>query len=206
MPNSARALGQHGLRLRSRRARVDRLVGWGWSPIGFAVLLVTAGLVGFSSARIAELTLPPVAVTGPDWLPTPPNSTHLASRVDEQRYLIALQPIHARLEQSVLNMGLVAAAYRDRDLDRQALRAHLETALATLRRTEEQLRALQPPPELQGDHDSYLDALRLFERSAQELLLVTDDSPASEDHFAVAFPLSLEAAGRIHQLGSRFWR
>jgi hypothetical protein len=211
MPNSARALGQDGLRLRSRRVRSDRSPRLSVSlPVA---LFVVAGLVGFVSAsvRFSDFQLPSLSqpVYVPGWMPGPSTSpvrslVSLVPTIDEQRYLQALWPIHTRLQQRGVRLGLTVATFGAHvELDRAQLKVRLDDALAGFRVAEEQLRALQPPTDLQEDHASYLDAVRLLQDSAVQMLRTCDDGKLV--HLTEAVPLSLEGLSQMQLLGDRWW-
>ena len=214
MPYSARALGQDGLRLRSRRVRTARSQRLSVPLVATLVLLVMlVALIGFYGASMAgrELRLPSLVIPGwmpgPSVAPTPPQSIPdavlLGPDADQQRYLDALLPIHSRLMQTVMRTGLAASAYGERDSDQAYFRSQIDDSLASYRRVEEDVMALQPPPDLRSSHDGYLATVRLFERSAVEMRKVYDDGDA--DHLAVGAPLSLEGMARMQVLSDRLW-
>jgi len=149
------------------------------------LLVMLVALIGFYGASVAgrELRLPSLVIPG--WMPGPSVAPTLPQSVDEavllgpdadqQRYLDALLPIHSRLMQTVMRTGLAAAAYGERDSDPAYFRSQIDDSLASYRRVEEDVLALKPPPGLRSSHDSYLAAVRLFERSAVEMRKVYDD-------------------------------
>jgi hypothetical protein len=143
-----------------------------------------ASLVGFAAA---SLRVPTAAGTYTPY-------------AEEQRYVQALWPIHTRLEQSVERMGLLTTVYGTQELDPSELKVSLEASLASDRRAEEQLRALDPPPNLRTVHQDYLDALRLIEQSTLALLNRIDDGSVS-----LAVPMGMEGVSRLHALSGRFW-
>src|SRR5438874_13640524 len=99
MPYSARALGQEGLRLRSRRVRSNRSQRLS-APLVVAVIVVVS-LGGFVGASVADSGLRLDSLVVPGWMPgpsTPPSSPRNPDAF-EQQYLDALLPIHSRLMQ-----------------------------------------------------------------------------------------------------------
>ena len=104
---------------------------------------------------------------------------------------------------AVLRAGVAAASFDDRSIDRAALRGQFDDSLATYRRIEEQVLALDPPPDLRETHDSYLADVRLFERSAVEMLKVYDDG--NVDHLSAGAPMSLDAMARMRVLSDPLW-
>jgi len=189
MPYSPPAVAL-GLRLRTRRVRSDRPQA-GIGRLALA-LIVLAGLVGYlgSTQELSNETSldAPVLVTRP---------------TEEQRYAEALRSIHMQLEQTVARVGLGAAFYQSRDIDSRELKSRLSQGLASYRRTEEQMAALQPPPALRTRHFEYLDAVRLFEQSAIEMLRMYEDG--NEEHLSTALPLSLDGTQRLRDVSGQVW-
>ena len=208
MPNGARALGQEGLRLRSRRVRSDRSQRLS-VRVALAMFVVTGlgGLVGATidgdGIRLPALSLPGSTWHVPGWMPAPTGAVVVAPTVEERDYLAALKPIHVRLDQSIVRMGLLAASYGNGDVSAVALRSGLNDSLTSYRRAEEQIQTLIPPAELQSEHASYLASVRLFQQSAQEWLKIYDDG--DPEHFYAAMPLTLEGMTRVRELGLQFW-
>src|SRR4051794_13277928 len=106
---SAVALGD-GLRLRSRRVRSGRshlLPLW----IAIVVVAIAAG-VAFVGVQ-TRLLQPQAAVT---FLPGAPVVD--AATLDEQRFVSELRPVHAAMEQSIGETGLLVAAYESGSIDK----------------------------------------------------------------------------------------
>src|SRR5438105_4204706 len=161
MPYSASALDL-GLRLRSQRVRTGRSRGAARGMVIALVAVVVLGALSTSSLRAAGLTWTTVGVH----LPTGPRLEVRVPTVgkpsaDEQRYLDAMLPIHVQIEQSVVRMGLGAAVYKSRDIDRSELKTRVDQGLASYRDAEAKMQALRPPPTLRGPHEGYLAAVRL---------------------------------------------
>jgi len=87
-------------------------------------------------------------------------------------------------------MSLGKIFYKIDDLPKADLKARVDAALATYRRAEVRISALQPPSSLAHAHDEYLAAVRLFEQSAIEVLKMFDDG--NDEHLLAAYPLSQE--------------
>jgi hypothetical protein len=204
MPDSARALGQEGLRLRSRRVRSNRSQRLSVQLVATVVVVVSLG--GFIGASVADsgLRLPSLVIPG--WMPGPSVAPSFSSNPDlaqQQQYLDVLLPIHSRLMQTVLRTGVATASFGGRDIDRAQFRAQLDESLASYRRIEEVVLTLQPPADLRDSHAAYIATVRLFERSATEMLKAYDDG--DNDHLADGAPLSLEGMARMRTLSDRFW-
>jgi hypothetical protein len=169
---------------------------------------LVVGLFGFVGASVAgsELRLPSLVIPG--WMPgpsvAPSPSTAPAvvpNSAEQERYLDALLPIHSRLMQVVLRTGVAAASLGDGN--NAAARAQLDDSLMNYRRIEEQVLALDPPADLRASHTSYVATVRLFERSAIEMLKLYDDG--NVDHVSEGAPLSLDGMARMRVLSDRFW-
>jgi hypothetical protein len=122
----------------------------------------------------------------------------------EEAYIQALWPIHGEIERSTVRVSLGKIFYKTNDLGKADLKTRVDAALATYRRAEVQISALQPPPSFARAHDSYLAAVRLFSQSALEALKMFDDG--NDEHLLLAYPLSHEGTNKIREVGARFWQ
>jgi hypothetical protein len=166
-----------------------------------AAVLVLLGIAAFAVIREAALTgrgAPPVRSRPASASPRP------AFTPAEEAYIRALWPIHGDVERSTVRLSLGQIFYTINDMDRARLRERAAEALGTYRRSETRLRALKPPPSLQGEHETYLAAIHLFHDSAVEVLKVFEDG--RDDHLRAAYPLSQDASDKIRQVGATFWR
>jgi hypothetical protein len=177
---------------------------WPFSVKG-SVLAITVlallGIVALAVTREATTTVgrPIPAVSQPASTPQRPAFTRA-----EEVYIQALWPIHGEVERSAVRMSLGKVFYKINDIGKADLKARVDAALATYRRAEERIRALQPPPSLQHAHDDYLAAVKLFQKAALELLKMFDDG--NDDHLLAAYPLSQEGSDKIREIGVRFWQ
>jgi hypothetical protein len=178
-----------------------------WWPLGVngSVLAVTVlallGIVAFAVMREATTTgpAPPSALSQPAPAPQRPPFTRA-----EEAYIQALWPIHGEVERSTVRMSLGKIFYKTNDLGKADLKARVDDALATYRRAEARIDALQPPPSLQSAHDNYRAAVGLFQKSALEVLKMFDDG--NDDHLLAAYPLSQEGSDKIREIGVGFWQ
>jgi hypothetical protein len=122
----------------------------------------------------------------------------------EEAYIQALWPIHGDVERGAVRLSLGKISYKTGELGKADLRARVDAALATHRRAEERIQALQPPPSLAAAHDEYLAAVRLFQQSALEVLKMFDDG--DDEHLLAAYPLSQEGSDKIREVGVKFWQ
>lgn len=122
----------------------------------------------------------------------------------EEDYIRALWPIHGEVERNALRVSLGNILYKTDELGRADLKNRVDTALAAYRLAQARIAALQPPASLEHDHDGYLAAVRLFERSAVEEMKVFDDG--DDAHLLAAYPLSREGGDMIRKIGVRYWK
>jgi hypothetical protein len=174
-------------------------------PRGVKVLLLTSvlgalfGIIGFVLVR--ESTMTPAATTRtiPPALAPPRPALSPA----EEAYALALWPIHTEVKASALRMIASGLSYKLGRLDRTRLRTRIEAARATYRRAATRIGALTPPPSMAGHHRDYLEAVRLYERSASEMVLVADDG--RDEHLVRAHPFSTEAGVILLKVGNDLW-
>jgi hypothetical protein len=165
-----------------------------------STMLVLLGIVAYGVVREATTTgrEPIPALARPAIAPQRPAWTR-----DEEAYIQALWPIHGDVERSAVRVSLGKISYKTGELGRADLRARVDAALATYRRAEERIQALQPPPSLAAAHDEYLAAVSLFQQSALEVLTMFDDG--DDEHLLAAYPLSQEGTDKIREVGVKFW-
>jgi hypothetical protein len=166
-----------------------------------ATVLVLLAVVAFAVTREATTTgrTPSPALSHPAVAPPKPAFTRA-----EEAYIQALWPVHGEVERSAVRMSLGKIFYKIGDMGKAELKARVDDALATYRRAEARIGALQPPPSLQRAHDDYLAAVELFEKSALEVLKMFDDG--NDDHLLAAYPLSQEGSNKIREIGAKFWQ
>jgi hypothetical protein len=164
-------------------------------------VLALAGIVAFAVTREATTTGPgsTPAVSRPASPPQRPAFTRA-----EEAYIQALWPIHGEVERSAVRMSLGKIFYKINDIGKADLKARVDDTLATYRRAETRIAALQPPPSLERAHNEYLAAVGLFQKSTLEVLKMFDDG--NDDHLLTAYPLSQEGSNKIREVGARFWQ
>ena len=163
------------------------------SLVGFVALALTRELSGpgQSAAARSEAARPAV--------PTPRPALTAA----EEGYAQALWPIHNEVKASALKMSMAGIQYLTQDRDLATLVAVVEASIETYRRAEGQILALQPPPSLQGFHDDYLRAVRLYQQSGDEMIKIHQGR--NEEHLVAAFPMSQEGGRILRRVGSTLW-
>jgi hypothetical protein len=164
-------------------------------------VLTLVGVVVVAVLREATTTghTPTSALSRRAATPPPPAFTRA-----EEAYIQALWPIHGEVERSTVRLSLGKIFYKISEMGPAELKGRVDTALATYRRAEARLNALQPPPSLERAHNDYLAAVRLFQQSAVEVLKMFDDG--NDEHLLAAYPLSQEGSDKIRAVGAQFWR
>src|SRR5215475_11859080 len=165
------------------------------------VCLVVIGLLGivlFAASREVSTSPANARTARPALtLPRPPLTAA------EEEYALALWPIHNEVKASALRMTLGGLSYKIGELDRTALKGRIERSTETYRSAARRVAALTPPASLARAHAMYSDAIRLYQRSAAEMLRVVDDG--RDDHLVIAQPLSMEASETLLKVGDILW-
>jgi hypothetical protein len=100
-------------------------------------------------------------------------------------------------------MTLGGLAYKLGEVDRAGLKGKVDASNETYRRAAVHIAALTPPASLARAHEMYLDAVRLYQRSAAEMARVVDDG--RDEHLVVAQPLSMDASEKLLKVGDVLW-
>jgi hypothetical protein len=174
---------------------------------GVKVLLfgiVVVSLVGFVAVALSrELAAgsraAPDAASARPVVPTP----RPALTAEEDSYAKALWPIHNDVKASALKMSMAGIQYKVGRLDPGGLKAQVEASFETYRQAEGEMLALRPPASLQAVHDDYLNAVRLYQQSALEMVKLYDDQ--RDDHLIAAFPMSQEGGRALRRVGAVLW-
>jgi hypothetical protein len=166
---------------------------------GMALALV--GVVILAASReggVADPRAPTAPAVRPSLLAPRP-----ALSADEQQYVETLWPIHTRIERAAVRLALGAAFYRLNDIDRAELKTRLDQGLTVFRDADESINTLAAPPALRRSHEGYLEAVRLFQSSAAEMLRMYEDG--DEAHLSIGFPLSQQGSDKIREVGSQLF-
>jgi hypothetical protein len=162
------------------------------------VLLSLLGIVALSAMREVATSSANARTARPALAPPRPPLT-----AAEEEYALALWPIHNDVKVSALKMTLGGLAYKLGELDRAGLRAKVEGSAEAYRRAARQIAALTPPASLAKTHAMYVQAVRLYERSAAEMARVVSDG--RDEHLVAAHPLSMEASEKLLKVGDILW-
>ena len=187
-PREAITVGSVGIRRRAPRLKVTLFTG---------VVLGLLALVGFAGWREASRGVP-TASARPS-LPAPRPAPSPA----EEAYAHSLWPIHNEVKAAALKMTFGGLNYKLHEIDRAGFRDRVESARAVYRRAAARIELLAPPASLVGLHDEYVQAVRLYQEAAGEMVRVLDDG--KEDHLATAFPKSQEAGTKLLRVGQVLW-
>jgi hypothetical protein len=162
------------------------------SLVLFVVVALARDLdVGGQAGARAQAARPAVATPRP------------ALSAAEEAYAQALWPIHNEVKLSALKMSMAGIQYKTRNIDAAALKATVDTALATHRRAESEIAALSPPASFQEHHDDYLKAVRLYQQAGAEMVKLQEDG--QDDHLVAAFPMSQEGGIILRRVGATLW-
>jgi hypothetical protein len=126
-----------------------------------------------------------------------------ALTAEEEAYAQALWPIHNEVKAGALKMTMSGIQYKTNNADAASLRSHVMASMETYRQAERRILELKPPRSLEGVHDDYLAAVRLYLQSGAEMIKLSEDN--RDDHLVAAFPLSQEGGKRIRAVGAVLW-
>ena len=176
-----------------------------WRPrrtvvIGGAVVLTLAGMLTVALVREAA---PRNAAASAERSRAAPSPARPSLTAAEDAYARALWPIHGEVKLGALRLTFASINYKIGKIDRAELGAQVRASREIHRQAEARLRALDPPPSLHQVHTVYLDALRLYQRSAREMAKVVDDG--RDEHLVVAAPMLNEAGGKLVNVGTALW-
>jgi len=163
------------------------------------IVLTLLGVLCASLLREAAMAGRTVAADARPSL-TPPRP---ALTPAEEAYAHALWAIHADVKNAAVALTFSGLRYKLRELQLGAFGTGVQAAAKSFGDAEARVRALAPPVSLSPVHDQYLDAVHLFQRSAAEMLKVTEDG--RDDHLLVAQPLSQEASEKLLRVGNVIW-
>lgn len=166
--------------------------------LGFG-LLILLGILAYGLVN--------QATTGRVATSTPPQSAPVPLRPPltpaEEAYAHALWPIHTNVKLGALRMAFAGINYKVRKIDRVELKARVDASNEIYRRAEARVRALRPPPSLEEVQTYYLDALRVYQQAAAEMLKAFGDG--RDEHLVTASPMMIDAGGKLLSVGTALW-
>jgi len=163
------------------------------------IVLAVLGVLGVSLLREATMAdRTAAAAARPSLAPPRPAFTPA-----EEAYAHALWAVHGDVKNAAFTLTFSGLRYKLRELQVRAFETGVQAASKSLSDAEARVRALAPPASLTQVHSQYLDAVRLFQQSAAEMLKVAEDG--RDDHLLVAQPLSREASEKLLRVGNVIW-
>ena len=165
------------------------------------IALVSAlGVLAFVMVRETALPSRTTRATPSQPSPAPPRPPLTAA---EEAYAHALWPVHTDVKLSALRMMFAGINYKRGKIDRADLKARVDAENETFRRAAARIRTLAPPASLQEVHAYYVDALRLYQQAAAEMLKIVDDGRG--EHLVAASPMVKEAGRNLEAVGIALW-
>jgi hypothetical protein len=172
------------------RSSAVKLVVFGAVGLGLLGIMVWAAVREGSTAR-PNSPRPALAPSRPPFT------------ASEEAYSRALWPIHNDVKAAALRMTFGGLNFKIGEIDRAELRERIESSRDVHRQAETRIRALQPPASLRDVHTEYVEAVRLYQQSAVEMLKVAEDG--RDEHLVAAFPMSQEAGRKLLRVGNVLW-
>ena len=166
--------------------------------VGLIVLTVLGVLCASLLREAAMAGRTAVAHARPSLTPPRPALTPA-----EEAYAHALWAIHADVKNAAFTLTFSGLRYKLRELPVRAFETGVQAASQSFSDADARVRALAPPASLGHVHTQYLDAVHLFQKSAAEMLKVTEDG--RDDHLVIAHPLSQEASEKLLRVGNVIW-
>jgi hypothetical protein len=121
-----------------------------------------------------------------------------AATLDQQRFVAGLRPIHAEIQQSIADTGLLVATYQTGSIDKAELQRRLAQVLVSYQDAAVQVDALDTPEPMQPTIQAYRNALGILSQSGAELSKAYDDG--DQARVAAALGRSLQATTQLHDL------
>jgi hypothetical protein len=162
------------------------------------VFLGSVGILAFAALREATTGRVASSVARPALA-----ASRRALTPAEEVYARALWSVHADVKRGSFQMTMGGLNYKIGDISHAELQTRIQEVAEVYRRAEGRVQALDPPPSLRDVHGEYLTALRLYQRSAEEMLRTRADG--RDDHLVAALPLSQEASRKLLLVGNVIW-
>ena len=167
--------------------------------LGLSVLVsALVGVIVFAVLHETRLPNSYRVTTGVESEPMQPPLT-----AEEEAYAATLWPIHSAVKLAAVNMTFAGLAYKLGELDRSGLHSRLEALTARFAEAALQFSQLLPSASLQGLHEEYGEALRLYQVAIMEMARVVDDG--RDEHLLVAQEQSERAAGILIKRSDALW-
>jgi hypothetical protein len=177
---------------------------WRASAVAAAVVLL-AGIAVFALLReIAKQPAAPqpsaaAAFTGGLAM----HEAQSALTPEEEAFAASLWPIHSEVKLAAVRMIFAGIKYKTGEHDVRKLEATVQPLIQTFHDAAARARGLTPPASLADEHSSYLKALDLYARAAQEMVKVAADG--RDGHLVEAQRQSEVASLELLKLSDPLW-
>lgn len=122
---------------------------------------------------------------------------------EEEAYAAALWPIHSEVKLAAMRMTLAGITYKIDHQDPAQFKVALQPLASSLQSAMQRARQLHPPQSLKDAHASYLEAIRLYNEAAREMIKGAADR--SDQHLVTAHERSELASHKLLQLSDVLW-
>jgi hypothetical protein len=126
-----------------------------------------------------------------------------ALTASEEAYAAALWPVHEQVKNNAIRMTFAGLSYKMGETEASAVTPEVAPLVEEYKAAALRVGALRPPSSLDRLHKDYLDALRLYQDAAGEMVKVSNDG--SEDHLMAAQTLTERAAETLLKVGDVIW-
>jgi len=162
-----------------------------FSLVGFVALALTRELMAGSQASERIASNRPVVAPRP------------ALTAAEEAYARELWPVHGEIKLMAMRLASGSIQVKLKAMDRGHLQPRVDEAATLYERAEARIAQLQPPPSLQEAHAQYLQEVRLYRQSRDELALLFADG--REEHMDAALAPREEASQILRKVGLDLW-
>ena len=121
----------------------------------------------------------------------------------EEAYAGALWPVHELVKNNSIRMTFAGLSYKMGETDANAVAPEVAPLVAEYKTATARVGELHPPASLGQVHKDYLDALRLYQDAAGEMVKVSSDG--SDDHLLAAQTMTERADVTLLKVGDVLW-
>ena len=167
------------------------------------VVLILLVIVGVALQRELSSSSPSAATafTGGLGMAAPDQVRPLGP--EQERYALALWPIHSEVKLAAVRMIFAGLAYKTEHRNAQQLKAKVQPLTGSFTAAAARLRQITPPRDLEDAHRSYLEALDLYASAAREMIKAADDG--RDEHLVAAQERSERASTELLKLSDVLW-
>ena len=121
----------------------------------------------------------------------------------EEAYAAALWPVHEQVKNNAIRMTFAGLSYKMGETEASAVAPEVAPLVEEYKAATARVGGLHPPASLNRVHKDYLDALRLYQDAAGEMVKVSNDG--SDDHLMAAQTMTERAAVTLLKVGDVLW-